>query len=194
MIVGLTGGIGSGKSAVSDYLAKRGYPIVDTDVLAREVVEPGSEGLVAIAEHFGKSVINQDGHLDRAALRERVFKDSTEKAWLEALLHPMIRTLMLAELHKHEPNTPFVVLSSPLLLETDQHTLVDTIVVVDLPESLQIERASRRDKNSVDQIKRIMASQVSRQKRLASANTVLDNSGTLENLYQQIDQFCETIR
>ena len=194
MIVGLTGGIGSGKSAVSDYLAKLGYPIVDTDVLAREVVEPGSEGLSAIAEHFGKSVINQDGQLDRAALRERVFKDSAEKAWLEALLHPMIRTLMLAELDKHEPNAPFVVLSSPLLLETDQHTLVDTIVVVDLPESLQIERASQRDKNSVDQIKRIMANQVSRQKRLASANTVLDNSGTLENLYQQIDQFCETIR
>jgi dephospho-CoA kinase len=194
MIVGLTGGIGSGKSAVSDYLAKLGYPIVDTDVLAREVVEPGSEGLVAIAEHFGKSVINQDGQLDRAALRERIFKDSTEKAWLEALLHPMIRTLMLAELDKHEPNAPFVVLSSPLLLETDQHTLVDTIVVVDLPESLQIERASRRDKNSVDQIKRIMANQVSRQKRLASANIVLDNSGTLENLYQQIDQFCDTIR
>jgi dephospho-CoA kinase len=194
MIVGLTGGIGSGKSAVSDYLAKLGYPIVDTDVLAREVVEPGSEGLVAIAEHFGKSVINQDGQLDRAALRERIFKDSTEKAWLEALLHPMIRTLMLAELDKHEPNAPFVVLSSPLLLETDQHTLVDTIVVVDLPESLQMERASRRDKNSVDQIKRIMANQVSRQKRLASANIVLDNSGTLENLYQQIDQFCDTIR
>jgi dephospho-CoA kinase len=194
MIVGLTGGIGSGKSAVSDYLAKLGYPIVDTDVLAREVVEPGSEGLVAIAEHFGKSVINQDGQLDRAALRERVFKDSTEKAWLEALLHPMIRTLMLAELRKLEPNAPFVVLSSPLLLETDQHTLVDTIVVVDLPESLQIERASQRDKNSVDQIKRIMANQVSRQKRLASANTVLDNSGTLESLYQQIDQFCDTIR
>jgi dephospho-CoA kinase len=194
MIVGLTGGIGSGKSAVSDYLAKLGYPIVDTDLLAREVVEPGSVGLAAIAEHFGKNVINQDGQLDRAALRERVFKDSTEKAWLEELLHPMIRTLMLAELHKHEPNAPFVVLSSPLLLETDQHTLVDTIVVVDLPESLQIERASQRDKNSVDQIKRIMASQVSRQKRLASANTVLDNSGTLENLYQQIDQFCETIR
>ena len=194
MIIGLTGGIGSGKTAVSDYLQTQGYPIVDTDVIAREVVEPNSAGLKAIEQHFGQQIIQEDGSLDRAALREIVFQNPKERAWLENLTHPLIRARMIEQLKIAETQATFAVLSSPLLLETDQHLLVDSIIVVDLPEPLQLERASKRDRNNVEQIKRIMNSQISREERLKKADFIIDNSGSLESLYPQVDQICELIR
>ncbi len=184
-VVGITGGIGSGKSAVTDRLASRGIDIVDADVVAREVVAPGEDTLSAIVAHFGDHILQADGSLDRAALRQIVFQDPAQRHWLEDVTHPAIRTRMKAQLES--ARGPYAVLVSPLLLESEQRALVDYVVVVDVPPELQIERASQRDQNSREQIERIMAAQLSRDKRLLGADDVIDNSGTLPFLEQQVD-------
>ncbi len=186
LILGLTGGIGCGKSAVSDWLIAQGVTVVDADIVAREVVEPNSEALRSIAGHFGLEILTSEGALNRAALRAKVFADPGERQWLEALLHPLIRKEILRQLKT--ANSAYRVLSSPLLLETDQWQLVDRIAVIDLPEALQITRACIRDGNDEQQIKRIMAAQLRREARLQRADYILDNSGTREQLYQQLDR------
>lgn len=178
--VGVTGGIGSGKSALTDRLEAFGITVVDADQVARVVVEPGTSALTAIAEHFGSQILLPDGNLDRAALRQRVFADEAERLWLEALLHPLIRRELRARLEAAV--SPYVVLSSPLLLETNQNELVDLVVVVDVPEALQLERAMARDGNSEAQIRRIMQAQMQRDQRLSKADFVIDNSATLAEL------------
>jgi dephospho-CoA kinase len=178
--VGVTGGIGSGKSALTDRLEAFGITVVDADQVARVVVEPGRSALTAIAEHFGGQILLPDGNLDRAALRQRVFADEAQRLWLEALLHPLIRRELRARLKAAV--SPYVVLSSPLLLETDQDQLVDLVVVVDVPEALQLERAMARDGNSEAQIRRIMQAQMPRDQRLSKADFVIDNSATLAQL------------
>lgn len=186
-VVGLTGGIGSGKSEVSRRFESFGIQVVDADVISREVVQLGSKGLEAIKNRFGKSVLNADGTLNRAELREIIFSDKDQKNWLEQLLHPLVNQEIRAQLAT--PTSAYKILVSPLLLETQQHLLVNRILVVDVPESVQIERASQRDGVSIEQIRRIIASQISRDDRLKRADDVIDNTSdlaALDNICRQL--------
>jgi len=185
LVVGVTGGIGSGKSAVTDRLANLGITIVDADVAARVVVEPGQPALQAIADHFGSGVIKEDGSLDRAALRGIVFEHPDERQWLESVTHPAIREEIIRQLQSAD--SPYVVLSSPLLIEASQNSFVDLVVVVDVSESTQLERTMKRDDNSADLVRQIMAAQLSREERLRAADLIIDNDGNLEELHQHVD-------
>lgn len=184
LVVGVTGGIGSGKSAATRIFEDLGIAVVDADVAARVVVEPGGAALAAIAGHFGEDILTPDGTLDRAELRRRVFEDSTQRQWLEQLTHPLIGLEIRHQLAA--ARSPYAIVSSPLLLETSQRELVDVVVVVDVPEELQLQRASLRDANSEDQIRRIMAAQLPRQQRLAGADIVIDNSRSLAELEEVV--------
>ncbi|WP_345317809.1 dephospho-CoA kinase [Ferrimonas gelatinilytica] len=182
--IGLTGGIGSGKTQVSNAFADLGITVVDTDLIAREVVAPGTPGLAAIADHFGPEVLHPDGSLDRAKLRQRVFADEQARQWLNQLTHPLIREAMLAQCRA--ATSPYVIVVVPLLAEGDMQPLFQRILVVDVPESVQITRTSVRDGNDIEQVKRILARQASRKQRLAIADDVIDNSGTKEALKAQL--------
>ncbi|UZE95170.1 dephospho-CoA kinase [Alkalimarinus alittae] len=184
MIIGLTGGIGSGKSAVSVCFETLGITVIDADVVAREVVEPGCLALNMIADHFGDGILTTEGALDRAALRAVIFSDEGERKWLEALLHPLIRNEITRQLS--QSNAPYSILSSPLLLETDQHSLVDRILVVDVPVELQIERTVQRDNNSIDQVKSIINAQSSRSLKQQKADDIILNTGTIEALEKEV--------
>jgi dephospho-CoA kinase len=183
-IIGLTGGIGSGKSAVAAQFRALGIRVVDADQAARAVVEPGTPALAAIAEHFGAGVIQADGSLDRAALRRRVFDDAGERRWLEQLLHPRIGEWLGAQL-RSAPG-PYAILESPLLFESSQHRMVRRTLLVDVPEEVQVARAASRDGNSAEQIRAIMAAQMSRAERRARADDCIDNSGPPEALAAQV--------
>ncbi len=185
LVIGITGGIGSGKTAVSDRFAARGITVVDADLASRVVVEPGRPALAAIAEHFGNDVITPDGALDRAALRQRVFADSAERRWLEALLHPLIGEEIRAGLARS--TSAYAILVSPLLFESGQVEMVDRVLVVDVPESLQVTRTAARDGNSEDQVRAIMAAQADRATRLARADDVIANDGSLDDLDRQVE-------
>lgn len=185
-VVGVTGGIGSGKSAVTRCFEDLGIAVVDADIAARVIVEPGGAALAAIAGHFGKDIILPDGALDRAALRQRVFSDAAERLWLEQLTHPLIGQEIREQLAAAE--SPYAILSSPLLLETSQRELVDCVVVVDVPEEVQLQRAAARDGNSEDQIRRIMAAQMQREQRLKLADIVIDNARPLAELDGVVDE------
>jgi dephospho-CoA kinase len=186
LIVGVTGGIGSGKSAVTQGLEQRGITVVDADLAARIVVEPGRPALLAIAEHFGNDILHADGSLDRAALRSRVFSDTSERHWLEQLTHPLIGQEILSQISAS--CSPYTVLSSPLLLESTQREWVNYIVVVDVPEEVQLQRTMDRDDNDEEQVKRIMAAQMQRQDRLALADRVIDNSHSLAELNRLVEK------
>ncbi|MDI9244959.1 dephospho-CoA kinase [Marinobacter sp. CHS3-4] len=179
--VGLTGGIGSGKSTIARLFEEHGVHWVDADDVAREVVEPGTSALKAIAEHFGHQILQDDGALDRAALRAVVFQDDHERRWLEKLLHPIIRDELIKQLQPEDYDLPYTLLVSPLLLETDQHTLVDRVVVVDIPIEEQIARATLRDNNTEEQVRRIIKAQMPRDQRLKKADHVIDNSVSLDD-------------
>ena len=185
LIVGITGGIGSGKSAVTNRLEALGICVVDADVVARKVVEPGQPALAAIASHFGASVIQEDGSLNRAALRKIVFENPQERQWLEGITHPAIREEIHAQLQA--ATSPYVVLSSPLLLEAKQNTFADVTVVVDVSEQTQLNRTMARDANSAELVQQIMAAQMTREERLKQADIVIDNSTSLEDLHQRVD-------
>ena len=185
-IVGLTGGIGSGKTAVSDRFAALDVTVVDADVCARQVVEKGRPALGRIVEHFGAGVLDADGNLDRAQLRKIVFADEAERKWLEALLHPLIFDEMWSRLQS--ATSPYAVLVSPLLVEAGQKALCQRVLVVDVPEDVQLERAVARDSNSREQIKAIMAAQTSRSARLAEADDVLVNDSSLASLHEAVDE------
>ena len=187
LIVGLTGGIGSGKSTVAEAFAKLGINAVDADLASRAVVEPGMPALKSIAEHFvNADIILPDGQLNRPLLRQIIFADAEEKLWLETLLHPLIRDWIMAQLQAAQ--TDYVILESPLLFETDQHQLVDTHLLVDVPVELQLQRACARDNNDPTQIQRIIDAQMSRQDKRDKAEFVLDNSLDLEILPQRVLQ------
>lgn len=185
LIVGLTGGIGSGKSEVSARFSKRGIVIVDADVVARQVVEPGSDALMQISIHFGNEILDAAGNLNRSKLRETIFANPAEKQWLESLLHPIINANIRHQLVSS--TSAYTILASPLLLETQQFQLVNRILVVDANEQLQIERASLRDKNNETQIKAIMQTQLSRQERCARADDIIQNHGDLHELDEQVE-------
>jgi dephospho-CoA kinase len=184
-VVGITGGIGSGKTAVSDRLAEHGIRVVDADLASRAVVEPGRPALAAIAEHFGDAVIAADGTLDRAALRARVFADEAERRWLEQLTHPLIAEEIRDGLESAD--SPYAVLVSPLLIEAGQRTFVDRVLVVDVPEDVQVARTMARDDNDEAQVRRIIAAQTDRASRLAAADDVVENDGSLETLHARVD-------
>lgn len=184
MIVGLTGGIGSGKSEVSRRFENLGIQVVDADIVAREVVAPESVGLAAISEHFGKDILDADKTLNRGKLRALIFENPEEKSWLENLLHPIIRTEIISQLQQSK--STYTILSSPLLFDTTQYELVDRVLVVDASEELQIARASARDSNTSEQIEKIMSTQMSRADRCAKADDIIVNNGDLDTLDKQV--------
>lgn len=184
--IGVTGGIGSGKSAVTHMLAKRRINIVDADVIARLVVEPDTQALTIIADHFGHNILRPEGTLDRAALRTKVFQDENERKWLEGLLHPLIRTEIIKQLGASD--SPYSVLSSPLLLETGQNTLVDKVLLIDTSEALQLERTQQRDSIDANAVNAIIASQWPRTKRQAQADFIILNDGTMKELEVAVEK------
>ncbi len=184
-VVGLTGGIGSGKSAASSHFESLGISCVDADITSREVVLPGTAALSEIEKHFGNNVIDNQGELNRKALREIIFHDLDEKAWLEKLLHPLIRERI--QLLIANSKSPYTILSSPLLIETKQHLQTDYVLVVDVPEDTQLSRTLKRDGGSEKTIKSILSNQLSRTQRLKYADDVIDNSTDLKTLHVQVE-------
>lgn len=178
--VGLTGGIGSGKSMAAALFARLGAEVIDTDLLSRELVEPGQPALAEIAAAFGKAVLDGAGRLDRAALAARVFDQPEARRRLEAILHPRIRDAMLAR--AAASTAPYVVCVIPLLVETGQQALVDRVLVVDAPEAVQRTRVAARDGMDPQRIARIMQVQVDRATRLAAADDVIENESDLAAL------------
>ena len=189
--VGITGGIGSGKTALTDWLATQGIVIVDADLAARVVVEPGQRALAEITEAFGVEILLHDGQLDRGALRQRVFSDENQRKALEAITHPRIRDELVKQMN--EADSPYVVLSSPLLLESGQSEMVDVGVVVDVSETLQIERTMARDQNNRQLVEQIIAAQLDRETRIARSDIVIDNSTSLDALYERAAVLHETL-
>jgi len=184
LVIGLTGGIGSGKTTVCNYFSTLGVPIIDADIAAREVVQPGQPGLEQIIALFGQDILTPDGTLDRDKLRELIFTNATSRKNLEAILHPLIRKQMdekLADL-----KAPYAILAIPLLLETNRRDGIDRILVVDADESQQITRAAERDSTKEKQIRAIIAAQCNRKDRLKAADDVIYNSGDLEQLKNQV--------
>lgn len=184
LVIGLTGGIGSGKTAASDHFARLGITVVDADVVARQVVEPGSNALAQIAQHFGQHILNAEGCLDRAALRDLVFQDPKQKQWLEALLHPIIRLEIQRQLAS--ATSSYVLLVSPLLFETGQDQLVDRSLLIDAPEALQIDRACARDTTEESKIAAIIASQMPRIEKRKRADDLITNDKSLDDLYAAV--------
>ena len=182
--IGLTGGIASGKSTVAGLFAARGAPVIDTDRLAREAVRPGSDGLRAVADAFGAGVLDAEGRLDRAALGRRVFEDPEARQRLEAILHPLVRRRLEARLAG--VGAPYAVVVVPLLVETGMHREMDRVVVVDLPEAVQRQRAAARDRLSAAEVEARMAAQAGRAARGAAADELIDNSGARERLPGQV--------
>ena len=191
-IVGLTGGLGSGKSTVANLFAERGIELIDTDLIARDIVASGEPALQQIAAHFGPDVLQSDGSLNRAVLRQQVFADPAERHWLEQLTHPLIRER--TEQRLAQAQSVYALLVSPLLLETDQQQLVDHIVVIDLPETLQIARTVTRDNNSEQQVRNILKAQCSRIHRLERADSVIDNSHSPLALSEQVERLDQHFR
>ena len=183
--IGLTGGIGSGKSAASDHFAKLGAEVIDTDLLSRELVVPGQPAFDDIVDTFGDSVLTESGELNRKHLRDRIFADPEARKHLENILHPRIRGAMLE--HARHSQAPYVVFVIPLLIETGQQALVDRVLVIDLSERLQRQRVAARDGLDERQIEQILAAQASREQRLRAANDVICNDGGLAELQRQID-------
>ncbi|MFT4863055.1 MAG: dephospho-CoA kinase [Pseudohongiellaceae bacterium] len=184
LVIGLTGGIGSGKTTVAEEFANLGASLIDADLLAREVVEPETPALAAIAQRFGPAILDSNGFLNRSELRQIVFANQDHKVWLEQLLHPLIRQLMLSRIQSAD--SPYCILVSPLLLETDQSALVQRVLVVDVAPQTQLQRTLQRDSSSVETIKAIMAAQISREARLEKADDVITNDGSTDELKAKI--------
>jgi dephospho-CoA kinase len=194
LVIGLTGGIGSGKSAVADAFGKLGAALVDTDAIAHELTAPGGAALPEIRRLFGEGVVDGSGAMDRKRMRALVFSDAQARQRLEALLHPMIR----AESERRIAaafaggQAPYVVHVVPLLVESpDYRARVGRVLVVDCPEALQVSRVRQRSGLAEDEVKRIIASQIQRESRLAAADDVIDNSGTISALQQQVRRLHE---
>lgn len=183
-VVGLTGGIGSGKTTVANLFAAEGITLVDADIVAREVVAPGSKGLEAIVTHFGAEILTPEGELDRAKLRQRIFSHPEEREWLNQLLHPMIRQEMLAQVEK--ATSDYVIMVVPLLFENGLDRLVNRTLVVDISPELQINRTVKRDNVDASQVNNIISSQCSRSEKLARADDIIDNQGEISTLKREV--------
>jgi dephospho-CoA kinase len=187
-IIGITGGIGCGKTTVTNQFSKLGVAVVDADIAAREVVSINSTGLNAITEKLGDHILLDTGELNRAKLREIIFNDANQKHWLENLLHPLIRKRITQQLNADTSNHGYTLLSSPLLLETDQHKMTDFIIAIDLDTQLQVNRAMQRDSNTREQIEKIINSQLSREQRNAKADMIINNDGSIDDLQRTVAQ------
>ena len=187
LIIGLTGGIGSGKSAASEHFERMGITVVDADVVARQVVEPSRPALAQIAAHFGDDILLASGSLDRQKLRQLIFKSAQQKTWLESLLHPIIRDEIIHQLKCS--HSPYTLLVSPLLFETKQHELVNCTLLIDVPKALQIERASQRDDVTSSQIETIIASQMTRECKIEKADDTILNDNDLGALQQEVERY-----
>ncbi len=187
--IGLTGGVASGKSTVARRFVELGVPVIDADAAARAVVAPGKPGLAAVSERFGPRVLAENGELDRRALRDLIFKDPGSRRDLEAILHPLIRADM--EQSAELAVGPYVVMDIPLLVEGGSRDRVDRILVVDVDETMQLQRVMARDGCTEQQARAILASQASRRARLAAADDVLLNAGTVTDLRQAVDHLHE---
>jgi dephospho-CoA kinase len=187
--IGLTGGIASGKSTVTQRFAELGVPVIDADVASRNVVQPGTPGLAQVVQRFGADVLDADGRLDRRALRNLIFKDSSLRRALDAILHPLIRADM--EREAAQAQGPYVIMAIPLLVEGGSSERVDRVLVVDADETLQIQRLQARDGSSADEARAILSSQASRAARLGIADDVLLNTGTVADLRQAVDRLHE---
>ena len=185
VIIGLTGGIGSGKSAAAERFLHHGIEIVDADIASRAVVEPGTPALAEIAQHFGADILQSDGHLDRTALRHVVFADPDQRVWLQQLLHPHINRYLTEGLAA--ATSTYAILAHPLLFETKRHLDCTKSLLIDVPEEVQVARTMARDNNTREQVENIMQAQSSRTYRLERADDVIVNDGTLEDLYREVD-------
>ncbi|ENX12932.1 dephospho-CoA kinase [Acinetobacter sp. CIP 51.11] len=183
-VLGLTGGIGSGKSAASQWFEAQGITVVDADVVAREVVEIGQPALTQIQQAFGDWVLLADGSLNRRALREYIFQSPEARKTLESITHPAIRTSIIQQLHAAQ--SPYAILVSPLLFETNQHELTQHTLLIDATIELQIERASQRDGQNIEQIRNIIAAQMSREQKQTMADDIVLNDGHLGHLYAHL--------
>jgi len=189
LLIGLTGGIASGKTLVSDRFAFHGVPVVDADLLAREVVAPGSRGLNALITHFGTAILTPKGELDRAALRRLIFAHPPDREIVDTTLHPLIRELSERRIGEAQAaGHSYAVYAVPLLVETGQEGRFDRVLVVDVPESVQLERLLARDGSSEEQARAILAAQATRAARLAVADDVIVNDGTLETTLAEVDE------
>ena len=188
-VLGLTGGIGSGKSAVSAIFEELGIQVVDADIVAREVVEPGSVGLTKITAHFGDEILTNNGTLDRSKLRAIIFADESQKQWLNNLLHPLIRESMLSQLKQATSN--YVILVAPLLFENGLEKYCNHTLLIDVPVDVQITRTTARDNVSVELAKQIIASQMSRADKQQKAADILDNNRPLEKVKMDVQRLHE---
>lgn len=186
MIIGLTGGIGSGKTAVSDRFKKLGIHVVDADIAARTIVEPNKPAWDEIKAFFGNEVLLEDQSLNRAWLRQQVFSDNDKRKKLEEITHPKIRDEIIRDLASS--TSPYTLLVSPLLIESGQAKLVEKVIIIDVPEAVQIERTCSRDNNDTEQVKRIIAAQLPREQRLTHADWVIDNSQPIDTLDRRIEK------
>lgn len=186
MVVGVTGGIGSGKSAATEHFQKLGITVVDADVIARAIVAPNSPVLQTIVAQFGDEVVHADGSLNRAKLRAAIFADDVAKQQLNSIMHPAIRD----EIHRQlaAATSPYVILSAPLLLENGLEHLCNRVLVVDVPEAVQLQRTVNRDSVDEAQVLSIMAAQLKRAERTAKADDIIDNSGSLTDLHSQVEK------
>lgn len=188
-ILGLTGGIGSGKSAASQWFEQHGIVVVDADVVAREIVEVGQPALLQIQQAFGDWVLQKDGTLNRRALREHIFQSNDARRILESITHPAIRQSIIQQLQ--DAQSPYVILVSPLLFETNQHELTDHTLLIDASIELQIQRAAQRDGQNIEQIHRIIATQMPREQKQQLADDIVLNDGHLEHLYAHLQPLHE---
>jgi len=184
LIIGLTGGIGSGKSTVASRFKELGITVVDADQKSRDVVQAGQPALKAIAQEFGEDILLEDGQLNRAKLREIIFNSDEKRHWLEQLLHPLIRDAI--EFDLNNATSDYAILESPLLFETDQHQMTDTTLLVDVPVEVQISRTCDRDNNTEEQVRNIIKAQMPREIKQEKADHVLDNSRALDQVEEDI--------
>ena len=180
MIVGLTGGIGSGKSAAANFFQNEGITVIDADNLSREVIEQDTPGFEKIVDCFGSAIIDSDGSINRAFLRQEVFDDEKKKKLLESIIHPLVRDLMIEKIAASQ--SPYSIIMVPLIFETNSMNNYNRILVIDCDPIVQLERAMLRDKNSKIQIQKIIDSQCSREERISIANDIIPNNDSLENL------------
>lgn len=185
-VLGLTGGIGSGKSAAAERFAEHGIHVVDADQAARWVVEPGRPALQQLAEHFGVDILQPSGALDRSALRKRIFEDAEQRRWVEALLHPLIAQEIADNLA--QATSPYAVFVSPLMVESGQYKRTDRLLVIDAPTELQRARTLKRDTTTAEQVEAILKAQASREQRLALADDVVLNDRDLAWLHSEVDR------
>ena|SRR5579862_8297593 len=186
LVVALTGGVGSGKTTVADLFAKHGIPIIDADVIARQMTEIGSPAFLDIVDHFQQKILLSDGTLDRKKLRQVIFMHPEERRWLEALLHPLIRTEIEKQLAKTA--APYCIVVIPLLFEVKPYSFLNRILVVDTTEAEQIKRVMARDETSSVQAESILKTQISREQRIAMAHDVIHNNGSVEELEPKVEE------